>query len=232
MVSSCQISASIAQLLGSFRPVDYLGMFLLLIILLLAVLLLSPVRLALDISKKGALMQGECRLAWLGLTLWKADVSSQSAGEILESIGKRDDGDIETPPSARCDEKPAQVCKKRDTRRDMGFSSLVNAAYCLEDVIIHILRSFILKKFSCCVCLGLDDPADTAVLCGYLYSIAGVLGLYPARISIDPWFGGEHLEGDFVAEIEIRPLWTVWAVLWSMRLSQTRLFIKDMLGWN
>ncbi|MDD1762086.1 MAG: DUF2953 domain-containing protein [Methanothrix sp.] len=231
-MSSCQISASVAQLLGSFRVVDYLGIFISLIILLLAVLLLSPVRLALDISKKGALMQGECRLAWLGLTLWRAEVSPQSVGEILESIGKRDEGEIEPPLEARCDEGQAQVGKEKDTRRDMGFSSLVNAAYCLVDIFIHILRSVILKKFSCCVCFGLDDPADTAVLCGYLYSIAGVLGLYPARISIDPWFKGEHLVGDFVAEIEIRPLWTVWAVLWSLRLLQTRLFIKEMLGWN
>ena len=207
-------------------------MFLLFIILLLAALLLSPIRLALDISKKRALTQGECRLAWLGLTLWKAKVSPQSAGEILQSIGKRDEGEIKPPPAARSDEEPAQVGKKENARRDMGLSSLVNAAYCLADIIIQILRSVVLKKFSCCVCFGLDDPADTAVLCGYLYSIAGMLGLYPARISIDPWFHGEHLEGDFVAEIEMRPLWAVWAVLRSLRLSETRLFIKEMLGWN
>lgn len=207
-------------------------MFLLFIILLLAALLLSPVRLALDISKKGALTQGECRLAWLGLTLWKAKVSPQSAGEILQSIGKRDEGEIKPPPAARSDEEPAQVGKKGNARRDMGLSSLVNAAYCLADIIIQILRSVVLKKFSCCVCFGLDDPADTAVLCGYLYSIAGMLGLYPARISIDPWFRGEHLEGDFAAEIEMRPLWAVWAVLRSLRLSETRRFIKEMLGWN
>ena len=207
-------------------------MFLLFIILLLAVLLLSPIRLALDISKKGALMQGECRLAWLGLTLWRADVSPQSAGEFMEAIGKRDEGEIEPPPAARSNEEPAQVGKKGNARRDMGLSSLVNAAYCLADIIIQILKSVILKKFSCCVCVGLDDPADTAVLCGYLYSISGVLGLYPARISIDPWFSGEHLEGDFVAEIEMRPLWAVWAVLRSLRLSETRRFIKEMLGWN
>ena len=207
-------------------------MLLLLVILLLAALLLSPVRLALDISKKGALMQCECRLAWLGLTLWRADVSPQSAGEILESIGKRNGGEIEPPPAARGGEEPAQVGKKRDARRDMGLSSLVNAAYCLADIIIQILRSVIIKKFNCCVCFGLDDPADTAVLCGYLYSIAGMLGLYPARISIDPWFRGEHLEGDFAAEIEMRPLWALWAVLRSLRLSQTRLFVKEMLGWN
>lgn len=208
-------------------------MFLLFIILLLAVLLLlSPIRLALDISKKGALMQGECRLAWLGLTLWRADVSPQSAGEFMEAIGKRDEGEIEPPPAARSDEEPIQVGKKGNARRGMGLSSLVNAAYCLADIIIQILRSVILKKFSCCVCVGLDDPADTAVLCGYLYSIAGVLGLYPARISIDPWFSGEHLEGDFVAEIEMRPLWAVWAVLRSLRLSETRRFIKEMLGLN
>ena len=207
-------------------------MFLLFIILLLAVLLLSPIRLALDVSKKGALMQGECRLAWLGLPLWRAEVSPQSAGEFMESIGKRDEGEIEPPPAARSNEEPAQVGKKGNARRDMGLSSLVNAAYCLADIIIQILRSVVLKKFSCRVCFGLDDPADTAVLCGYLYSITGMLGLYPARVSIDPWFHGEHLEGDFVTEIEMRPLWAVWAVLRSLRLSKTRRFIKEMLGWN
>lgn len=207
-------------------------MFLLFIILLLAVLLHSPIRLALDISKKGSLMQGECRLAWLGLTLWRVEVSPQSAGEFMESIGKRDEGEIEPPPAARSNEEPAQVGKKGNARRDMGLSSLVNAAYCLADIIIQILRSVVLKKFSCRVCFGLDDPADTAVLCGYLYSITGMLGLYPARVSIDPWFHGEHLEGDFVTEIEMRPLWAVWAVLGSLRLSKTRRFIKEMLGWN
>jgi hypothetical protein len=207
-------------------------MILLLVVLLLAAILMSSYRLTIDICKKGAVIQGGCKLAWFGLTLWRTEVPPQSAGEFLQSIAKDGKGETEFSPKAKSDEDLRETSKKKDARRSMSLKYPVNAAYSLADITIRLLRSLLLKKFSCCLCFGLDDPADTAIFSGYLYTIAGVLGLSSERISIVPWFHGERLEGDFMAEVEMRPLLTLWAAVQSLRLRQTRLLLKGILGWG
>ena len=69
---------------------SYLAVFFLLFIIPLALLLLAPFNLALNIGKKGPLVEGSIKLAWLGLTLKKAEISPQSAGDLLASIWKEE----------------------------------------------------------------------------------------------------------------------------------------------
>jgi hypothetical protein len=61
--------------------------------------------------------------------------------------------------------------------------------------------------------VGLDDPANTAVLCGYLWSIASFVSKPPAIIRIDPYFGGDRLIGSVNAELWSRLLWYLWPSL-------------------
>jgi hypothetical protein len=221
---------------GSFSIADYLIIILLLIIIFLAAILLSPLRFIIDISKNGSLLQGGCRLVWFGFNLWNAEVSTQSAGEVFRSIGKEEQNEKQDSQKQTRKEKSyedsTEAGKGKSARKSRSFKFLVNAIYTLEDIFIHFLRSLQLKRLSCCVCFGLDDPADTAAASGYLYAIAGVLGLSAAGIKIVPAFQGEHLEGAFNAEIEMRPLLGLWAAVQSLRLKQTRELLKEILGWD
>jgi hypothetical protein len=110
------------------------------------------------------------------------------------------------------------------------IQSLVNVAPALANILLDLLKSILFKKLSCRLCFGWEDPAQTAVISGYLWSLASVLDPFQAKISIEPWFEGERLEGEFMAEIEARLLWSVFAVIQALRKREIRLLIKEMLG--
>jgi hypothetical protein len=194
---------------------SYLAIFFLFLIVLLAFFLLVPFHLSLNIGKTGPLLQGGYRVAWLGRTLWKAEISPKSAGDLLASVWTKEAGEEE----GREIDNPADI------------QSLINVAPALANILLDLLKSIIFKKTSCRLCFGLDDPAQTAIISGYIWSVASALGLFPARIFIEPWFGGERLEGEFMAEIEARMLWAVFAVIQALRVREIRLFLREMLGW-
>jgi hypothetical protein len=114
--------------------------------------------------------------------------------------------------------------------RPPKIQSLINAAPALANILLDLLKSILFKKISCRLCFGLDDPAQTAIISGYLWSLASVLGLIQSKIFIEPWFEGERLEGELVAEIEARLWWTVFAVIQGLREREIRLLLREMLG--
>ena len=132
-------------------------------------------------------------------------------------------------------EERSEINKPKDNRktgivRTPKIRSLINAAPALANILLDVLKSILFKKISCHLCFGLDDPAQTAIISGYLWSIASVLGPFRPKISIEPWFEGERLEGEFMAEIEVRLLYTVFAVIKALREREIRLLFREMLG--
>jgi hypothetical protein len=100
----------------------------------------------------------------------------------------------------------------------------------MANTLLNLLKSIRVKKFSCRLCFGLDDPAQTAIISGYLWFLASALGFFPAKIFIEPWFEGERLEGELIAEIEARLIWAVFAMIQTLRVREMRLLLKEMLG--
>jgi hypothetical protein len=259
---------------------SYLAVFFLLFIIPLALLLLAPFNLALNIGKKGPLVEGSIKLAWLGLTLKKEEISPQSAGDLLASVWKekaekeeRAVADRESNGEEKAreekedrDEKIDQEVKDREqevkgegSKKEVGreakleerseidnsednqkagvvrspkIQSLINAAPALANILMDLLRTILFKKISCRLCFGLGDPAQTAIISGYLWSLASVLGLIQSKIFIEPWFEGERLEGELVAEIEVRLWWAVFAMIQGLREREIRLLLREMLGWS
>jgi hypothetical protein len=78
----------------------------------------------------------------------------------------------------------------------------------------------------------LDDPADTAVLSGYLWSVASTLGLFRANVFIEPYFEGERLEGEIAAELKTRLIWIAKAVINASLEKEIRSLIREVAGWN
>jgi hypothetical protein len=223
---------------------SYLAVFFLIFVILLAFLLLAPFHLSLNVGKKGPLVEGSIKLAWLGLTLKKAEISPQSAGDLLASIWKEEAGKEEravevrkTKGEEKAREEKEEIDNPTDNQkagavRPPSIQSLINAAPSLAKILRDLQKSIHFKKSSCRLCFGLDDPAQTAIISGYLWSLASVLGLIQSKIFIiEPWFEGERLEGELVAEIEVRLWWAVFAVIQGLREREIRLLLREMLGW-
>jgi len=222
---------------------SYLAVFFLIFVILLAFLLLAPFHLSLNVGKKGPLVEGSIKLAWLGLTLKKAEISPQSAGDLLASIWKEEAGKEEravevrkTKGEEKAREEKEEIDNPTDNQkagavRPPSIQSLINAAPALAKILRDLQKSIHFKKSSCRLCFGLDDPAQTAIISGYLWSLASVLGLFSAKIFIEPWFEGERLEGELIAEIEVRLWWAVFAVIQALREREIRLILREMLGW-
>ncbi|VVB69637.1 Uncharacterised protein [uncultured archaeon] len=186
--------------------------------LLFILLLVAPFNLSLELNKRGPPVRGIYRIGWLGLTLMKGDILSHSPQGTREM-------------EARVEEKEAIVPKKRkNLMSSPSGQSLLDAFPALFRLLKDLLKSIELKKISCRLCFGLDDPAQTAVMSGYLWSVASALRLFPGHIFIEPRFDGEQLEGDFTAELRARMLWIAMAMIGSLRERKIRRLLMEMAG--
>ncbi|MGB5100589.1 MAG: DUF2953 domain-containing protein [Methanothrix sp.] len=222
---------------------SYIAIFALLLILLFAFILLAPFHLSLNVGKKGPLVEGSIKLDWIRWTIMKAEISPQPADDLLASVWKEEaekEGQAVDKRKNNWEEKAGEKKKneidnptnnqKAGAVRPPSIQSLINAAPALAKILWHLLKSIHVKKSSCRLCFGLDDPAQTAIISGYIWSLASALGFFPTKILIEPWFEGERLEGELVAEIEARLLWAVFAVTKIVRVREIRLLLREMLG--
>jgi hypothetical protein len=199
-------------------------------------------------------MRGSYRIAWLGITLKKKEILPQSAADLLTSILKKESTIDEDEGNDRKEEKAKLTAEKgeegkvkpdkgaeiedsrgerdHDTKRSPSPGTLLNAAPAVINFLMDLLKTIIFEKLSCRLCFGLNDPADTAVLSGYLWSVASTLGLFRANVFIEPCFEGEQLEGLFEAKLKTRLIWTALALINAIRKKEIRSLIREVAGWN
>ena len=189
--------------------------------LFLVLLLVAPFHLSFELSKRGPPVRGIYRIEWLGFTLRKGDILSPSP-----------EGTVEPEETeARVEEKGAMAAKKRKKlMRSPSPGSLLDAFPALLRLLKDLLKSIDLQKISCRLCFGFDDPAQTAVMSGYLWSVVSALIPLQADIFIEPCFDGERLEGDLAGELRARMLWPVMAIIGSLRERKIRRLLMEMAG--
>ncbi len=187
--------------------------------LILVLLLVVPFNLSLEFTKRGPPMSGFYRVDWLGFTLWKGVISPPSLEDMIAS-GEND---------VRSGEKGEPTAEQAwNLKHSPDLGSLFDAIPSLFRVLKDMLKSTDLQKISCHLCFGLDDPVETAVMSGYLWSAASALGLFRANIFIEPCFEGVRLEGEFTAELRTRILWMVMPVILSLREQKIRKLLVEM----
>jgi hypothetical protein len=202
-------------------------------------------------------MRGSYRLAWLGITLKKKEILPQSAADLLASILKKEstidedegkegnyrkeekakltaengeEGKVKPDKGAEIEDSKGE--RNHDTERSPSPGTLLNAAPAIMNILMDLLKTIAFERLSCRLCFGLNDPADTAVMSGYLWSVASTLGLFRANVFIEPYFEGERLEGVFEAELKTRLIWIAKAVINASLEKEIRSLIREVAGWN
>jgi hypothetical protein len=232
-------------------PLAVLTAAILLVMLLLGALLLFPVRLTLKISKRGELFSGSLRLAWLRVTIKRSDLPPQTAEEFMASLsrpsgetpGKRENDRERKADLGRARHRKRELASDRGPGREGGDQKrrggaarirpqrLIRAAPQLARIFYDLLSSIVFR-ISGRILLGLDDPAETAILSGQIWALSSALGRSSSQLCIDPWFEGERLEGEVFVEIQARLVWALAALLQALRIKEVRQTGMEMLGWN
>ena len=93
-------------------------------------------------------------------------------------------------------------------------------------------RSLKTLRFTGCgeLVFGLDDPAETGIVWGYLSPLTRYGTLGDMDIRLTPSFLGSHLAFSGVASVEAVPLRIVIPVVWFILSREGRAIIKSMRG--
>ena len=231
-----------------------ISLLIILLSILLVTLLFVPFHFFLNFSKYGPLIRGSYRIAWLGITLKKKEILPQSAADLLASILKKEstidegegndqkeekvrltaengeEGKVKPDKGAEIEDSKGE--RDHDTKRSPSPGTLLNAAPAIMNFLMDLLKTIVFERLSCRLCIGLNDPADTAVMSGYLWSVASTLGLFRANVFIEPCFEGERLEGLFEAKLKTRLIQIALAVINTLREKEIRSLIREVAGWN
>jgi hypothetical protein len=187
-----------------------------------SLLLLVPFHLSLKLDLNGLNMETDYQVRWLGLTLKKGEISPPRAKDMLgDEIEQAREKDYEEKPKAEREQMPKSLASV-DPR------SFLDALPALMRFLKNLIKSVDIDKIICRISFGLNDPAETAVLSGYLWSLASAVGLSNTNIFIDPRFDEERLEGDLAADLKARLLWVVVALLLALREDKLRKLLRQM----
>jgi hypothetical protein len=94
-------------------------------------------------------------------------------------------------------------------------------------VLMGLMRAVHTERMLLNIRVGLDDPANTAILCGYLWPMASFVST-PATVRIEPYFVGDRLDGSLDAEVWGRLLWILLAFIGALREKPIRRLLKEM----
>jgi len=176
-----------------------------LFLLFLVLFLITPLDLSLGFRIRGPLMQVSYKIIWLGVAIKK---------------GFRDFMPTIEPASA--DEPSSTDSPEHSSSHPVGIKSLLDAIPAAIPSLKYLSKSINFQKASCSLCFGLYDPVQTAVMSGYLWSLAAATGHLRTSIHIEPCFEEQLLEGDITFELGVRMLWPSVALINALREKKIR----------
>ena len=199
-------------------------------LLIIAALILVPFHLCLDLKIDGFSVTGFYKVKWFGLTLHRAELSGPRGDEDKKRLeGKKKTRDAAV--SGGKDVKNRDTADRRskfDRQRFLKDPRMyIDALPSFFRVLKDLMGAVHTESLSLNINLGLDDPANTAVLSGYLWSMASFVST-PATIRIEPCFVGDRLDGSLDAEVWGRLLWVLLAFIGALREKPIRRLLREM----
>ena len=211
-----------------------ISLALIIIFLIAAVIFLAPFHISLNFSKDGPLIQGFYRIGWLGITLRKGEIFTPTS-----EVTRRPSKELEKEKTEGMIKVKAEENAKREAREmskeepkphlmpGTSIKEMIETLPALAQVFIDLIKSINMERIYCQISFGLNDPADTAVISGYLWSLASVIGQYKANICIEPYFEGERLDGSLLADMKAQLLWIALVLVKALKEEKIRRLIIE-----
>ncbi|HXQ91667.1 MAG TPA: DUF2953 domain-containing protein [Nitrososphaerales archaeon] len=190
---------------------EIVAIVLIILLLLVLAVLLIPFHVILTASVSQSSRVFNVALSWLGVTLWR------------------------TKPTAPKEPKK-EIKKEEPEKKELGISRIVRILFSLRDSIPALLvlvrsfrRALHVQRLDMNFTFGLGDPADTAILSGYLWSFAWILKFVPSvSFSFRPDFEMVGLDGAIKFEARVRMLFLVIGFLRAYSKKPFRRLIKEV----
>jgi hypothetical protein len=190
---------------------------LLVIVLIILSFLLIPFQLSLWLSKKNKSVQGDMRISWLGLPLFKRKIPSPKESP-EDKKEKKEDG------------------KKQEwnlERIEKVLSLLVESWPYMVRILRSAIGSIKIQEITLDLLLGLKSPADTAIITGYIWACTeSTRYLIPpfVDISVCPDFENEVLDGFLNVKLKFRLYGVTKEALRAIMKKPVRSLISEMRG--
>ncbi|MCP8316970.1 MAG: DUF2953 domain-containing protein [archaeon] len=181
------------------------AIIILIFLLIVASLLLIPFHISLHFFMRGSLIQGSFHISWLGITFIRRKIFPEERKKKKEE-------------------------KKFDWRSIPEMISLFTESFpYLKHILNAFMKSISIERFSCNVTMGLDSPADTAMISGYMWSLASLVNVFPkAYLSVKPDFQEKRLDGSMMVELKVRLLWIAVALIRAFSKKPIRQLFRKM----
>lgn len=182
------------------------AIIILIIILILIGILVVPFQISLELYRRNAVNSGHFKLSWLKIRFINRKFPS---------------------------DKPKKKTKQKKGKR-IDFNRIPKIIVLFGESLPYMarifkafLKSVSIKKISINPVIGLDSPADTAMISGYLWGLSSILNIIPNMcLTVQPDFHNERLEGSLVMDVKLRLL---WITIESIR-AFTKKPVRSLLG--
>lgn len=171
-----------------------------------------PFHIILNLCNDGFKIHGNFKLTWMKIKLIQRKIPPEEKEEKKEKKEKRKD-------KAKFDVKRIPKLISLFIESWPYFGRILNA----------FLKSTSFEKFSLDLVIGLGDPADTAIINGYLRALISLANIIPnAYFSVEPDFQRERIDGHLVMDIKIRLFWIVIEFIRAYTKKPVRMLIGEL----
>ncbi|MBM4240867.1 MAG: DUF2953 domain-containing protein [Euryarchaeota archaeon] len=188
------------------------------ILLILAVviigLLVVPFKISMHLSNKGSLIQGDIQITWMRIRFFHRKIPSEKEKEEIKEEKK----------------KKGKKEKKFDFKRIPKIIHLLMESWpYLTRILNEFFKSLSVEKFSIDFIIGLSSPVDTAVISGYIWSLASIVNIIPnAHLSVTPDFQKVRIDGSIILKLKFKLFWVVVAFIKAFTKKPVRMLLGEI----
>jgi hypothetical protein len=195
-----------------FTVIQIIQLAALVILLLTLLVLFCAVDLIVDLKKKDQDISGKIAIKWLFISYSRVFYPTKSKGSDLkkeQDAGKKEEVEKSASASIRhADGAPDKSIGKK--KKGLKAKDVLRIFNNIKSPFFRLFRgtmcNLMLRCGKCDLRFGLPDPADTGMLCGFLFGAFGSLHQYWHDFSyfLEPRFDEKALDFQLMADVRLR----------------------------